>query len=602
MRCLACQRTASFSPRSFSQPRWWHSSCFFQLRDSNAIRISEYAEKDGRSLALITAGPIRQRAATADASHGYCLRLAHGVGAPTSPPLMPAFVQDDGRLPRFGGLFIVFRLRLAVMVIDRAANARFEQRESKMSLMGVSRRWAVALAILVVTAGAAQAQSKASVGAADELSRSTEAVARLVSPAVVQIFTTSYLPAAGVVPRAADLVTTQRASGSGVIVDPEGYIVTNAHVVSAAQRVSVDIRLPVAGESILSARSRTVNATTIGIDLETDLAVIKVDEPNLATVPFGDSDALRAGQLVLAFGSPLGLDNSVSLGIVSAVARQLEPESPMIYVQTDTAMNPGNSGGPLVDLRGRIVGINTLILSQDGGSEGLGFSAPSNIVRRVYEQIRQFGRVRRGDIGVRAQTVTPTLAQGLALPRERGVVLADVIPGSPADRAGLRIGDMVLSLDGKPMENGRQLQVDLYRHVVGDVVTLEILRDLRADRFQVAVAERRDLSGLSNAVDAREHAVARLGILGLALTDEIRQMLPALRVRTGVVVASTVAGATDSRDGGFAPGDVIYAINRVPVSGLDELRTVVDKLRIGDPVVVQLQRRGELMYLAFTLE
>jgi serine protease Do len=473
-----------------------------------------------------------------------------------------------------------------------------------MSSTRVLRRaWAVALVILTVAAGAAQAQTKATVAiAAEELSRSTEAVARLASPAVVQIFTTSYVPAEGVVRSAADLITTRRASGSGVIVDPEGYIITNAHVVAAAQRLSVDIPLPVAGGSMLSARSRTVMATIVGIDLETDLAVIKVDERHLATLPFADSDDLRPGQLVLAFGSPLGLDNSVSLGVVSAIARQLEPESPMIYVQTDTSINPGSSGGPLVDLRGRIVGINTLIVSHAGGSEGLGFSAPSNIVRTVYGQIRQSGRVRRGDIGVRVQTVTPILAQGLRLPRERGVVLADVIPDSPADHAGLRAGDMVLSLDAKPMDNGRQFQVGLYRHVVGDVVTLDILRDGRTDRCSVAVAERRDLSGLSDAADAREHMVARLGILGLTVTGEIRQILPTLRVETGVVVASTVAGAIDARDGGFAPGDVIYAINRAPVSGLGELRNVVDKLRTGDPVVVQLLRRGEFMYLAFALE
>ena len=177
-----------------------------------------------------------------------------------------------------------------------------------------------------------------------------------------------------------------------------------------------------------------------------------------------------------------------------------------------------------------------------------------------------------------------------------------MIPGSSADHAGLRAGDMVLSLDGTPMDNGRQLQVNVYRHVVGDVVTLEILRDGRADQFPVAVSDRRDPSALSDAVDAREHMVARLGILGLNFTDQIRHMLPAVRVATGVVVASTVAGAIDSRDGGFAPGDVIHAINRVPVSGLGELRTLLETLRIGDPIVVQLQRRGELMYLAFTLE
>ena len=330
-----------------------------------------------------------------------------------------------------------------------------------MSSTRVLRRsWPVALAILVVSGGAAQAQTKPSVAtAAEELSRSTEALARVVSPAVVQIFATSYMPAEGIVAREADLVTTQRASGSGVIVDPEGYIVTNAHVVTGAQRLRVDVPLPVTGDSLLAARSRTVNAAIVGIDLETDVAVIKVDERNLAALPFGNSDDLRAGQLVLAVGSPLGLDNSVSLGVVSAIARQLEPESPMLYVQTDASISPGSSGGPLVDLSGRIVGINTLILSQAGGAQGLGFSAPSNIVRTVYEQIRQFGRVRRGDIGVRAQTVTPILARGLALPRERGVVLADVIPRQPCGScraARRRYGDVIYAVNSSRWPSWRQ--------------------------------------------------------------------------------------------------------------------------------------------------
>ena len=541
------------------------------------------------------AGSPRQRAANGRVAAPTL--DSPGVGRLTLPPVRPTLVKGDERLRVTAEPFIVCPPQNGSDV------RRVAMEQRRVSMRVLRRPWAAALVILVVTGVAGQAQTKPSVApAAEQLSRSTEALAARVSPSVVQIFSTSYVPAEEVVPRAADLVTTQRASGSGVIVDPGGFIVTNAHVVTGAQRLRVDLPRPVTSPSILAARSRTVDAAIVGIDLETDLAVVKVDERNLPALSFGDSDELRAGELVLAFGSPLGLDNSVSLGVVSATARQLEPESPMIYVQTDAAINPGNSGGPLIDLRGRIVGINTLILSQTGASEGLGFSAPSNIVRTVYEQIRQFGRVRRGDIGVRAQTLTPLLARGLALPRERGVVLADVIPGSPADRAGLRPGDMVLSLDGKPMDNGRQLQINLYRHVVGDVVTLDILRDGPAAPFPVVVTERRDLSFLSDAVDARQHMVARLGIPGLDLTDPLRQMLPAIRVAAGVVVASTVAGATDSRDGGFAPGDVICAVNRVPVSGLGDLRALLDRLRSGDPVVVQLQRRGELMYLAFTLE
>ena len=226
-------------------------------------------------------------------------------------------------------------------------------------------------------------------------------------------------PGDGLVPRTADLVTTQRASGSGVIVDPEGL---HRHQRARRSRRTATARgasCAPTGQSILATRSRTVSGRIVGIDLETDLAVIKVDEQNLPALAFGDSDELKAGQVVLAFGSPLGLHNSVSLGVVSAVARQLEPESPMIYVQTDASINPGSSGGPLVDMRGRLVGINTLIVSQAGGNEGLGFAAPSNIVRTVYEQIRKIGRVRRGDIGVRAQTVTPVLAAGLNLARDQ---------------------------------------------------------------------------------------------------------------------------------------------------------------------------------------
>jgi serine protease Do len=438
---------------------------------------------------------------------------------------------------------------------------------------------------------------------ANDLSNALESTTRQVSPAVVQIFTTSYKPGPGPIPQSSGLITTERGSGSGVIVDAQGYIVTNAHVVGGAQRLRVEIPTPAAGQSILTARSRTVNGRIVGIDLETDLAVIKVDEPNLPVLPLADSDDLRPGQIVLAFGSPLGLQNSVSLGVVSAVARQLEPESPMIYIQTDASINPGSSGGPLVDSRGRMVGINTLIFSKSGGNDGLGFAAPSNIVRSVYEQIRKNGRVRRGDIGVRVQTVTPVLAAGLRLPRDSGVVIADVMPGSPAARIGLRPGDLVLTVDGKPMENGRQLQVNLYRRFVGDVVTLEILREGRTTKEPVEITEHGDaLAGLSASADPRQNLIPRLGILGVDLNPRLAESLPGVRGRAGVIVASTVADAIDSREGGLAAGDIVYAVNLTRVEGVSGLRVALDAMRPGDPVVVQIERRGELMYLAFTVE
>jgi serine protease Do len=470
-------------------------------------------------------------------------------------------------------------------------------------------RTLLALAIagggLVAAAAPAGGQpvARAAVASDADLSRTLTATTRLVAPAVVEIFATSYMPGDGVVARSADLVSTQRASGSGVIVDPDGYIITNAHVVRGAQRLRVELSGLTDGRSILRTRGRSVNGRIVGIDLETDLAVIKIDERNLPTLTFGDSDELSAGQLVLAFGSPLGLQNSVSLGIVSAVARQLEPESPMIYVQTDASINPGSSGGPLVDVRGRLVGINTLIVSQAGGNEGLGFAAPVNIARAVYDQIRKFGRVRRGEIGIRAQTVTPELAAGLLLPRDEGVVLADVIPGSPAAQAGLRPGDMVLSLDGKPMENGRQLHVNLYRRLIGDVISLEVLRDKLILKMAVAMTERHDpFAGLSASADFRENLIPRLGILAVDLDPRIAMMLPVLRVSSGVVVASTAATGIDAREGGLAAGDVVYAVNRKPVAGLKDLRTALDGFKSGDPVVLHLERHGELMFLAFTVE
>jgi serine protease Do len=402
------------------------------------------------------------------------------------------------------------------------------------------------------------------------------------------------------------MLSAARGSGSGVILDPSGYVVTNAHVVEGARRVQVALAVPTpgesAGQSILKAPGPVLGARVIGIDRETDLAVLKVEQEGLPALALGDSEALRQGELVMAFGSPLGLEGSVSLGVVSAVARQLRPEDRMIYVQTDAAVNPGNSGGPLVDAEGRVVGINTLILSQSGGNEGVGFAAPSNIVRTVFDQIRKNGRMRRGEIGVRAQTLTPVLAAGLGLKPQRGVVLADVRPGGPAQLAGLRPGDVVVALDDKPMENARQFEVNLYARPVGQLVTLEVARGPDRVPVRVEVMDRvDDADGLVARVDPETNVVAPLGILGLDLDEALLKALPSLRARGGVVVAAAAPDSPAWRDP-LRAGDVIYTLNQQPVMSLARLRELLAALRPGDPIVLHVERAGELRYIALELE
>jgi serine protease Do len=424
-----------------------------------------------------------------------------------------------------------------------------------------------------------------------------EGLARRVAPSVVQVLASGYAASSDA------LLARSGSSGSGVIVDADGWVVTNAHVVLAARSVRVDLLPPsAAGGSILRPRSRRLAARVVGVDRETDVAVLKVEQPGLPALAFGDSEALHQGQLVMAFGSPLGLENSVSLGVVSAVARQLKPDDPMIYVQTDASINPGNSGGPLVDAAGRMVGLNTMILSQSGGNEGIGLAAPGNIVRAAYEQIRRGGRVRRGVVGVRAQTITPPLAAGLRLLFDRGVVLSDVVPSGPAAAADLRPGDVVVALDGKPMENARQLDVNLYRHAPGDTVNLAVRRGPLSLDVPVRVVERpEDPDRFLSLVTPERNLVARLGVLALELDDDLRRSIGPLRGHDGVLVAAR-SGESPGTDDDLRPGDVIYAVNGVSIRGLAELRSAVTGPAVGEPLVLHVERSGRLLYVVVEAE
>ncbi len=365
-----------------------------------------------------------------------------------------------------------------------------------------------------------------------EFSRSIRALTQRVSPAVVQIMVSGYGPMEEGDGQSVALMTLQKSTGSGVIVDPDGYIMTNAHVVRGAARLRILFSPASADEKGLKSTDRgaPVDASILGIDRETDLALIKVDRSGLSALLFGDSDSLQQGDIVLAVGSPLGLKNSVSMGVVSSPARQVRESDPMTYIQTDASINPGNSGGALVDAEGRLMGINSFILTQSGGSEGIGFAIPSNMVQSVYQQLRKKGHVHRGEIGAVAQDITPVLAAGLGLPREDGIIVADVEPDGPAEAAGLKQGDIVLSLDGHPVDSAREFKVAFYRRQKGDKVAIRVLRGGGELAMTVEVDEQEeDDDFLAGMVTPEKNLVPRLGILCIEIDRKVAKLLPDLR-------------------------------------------------------------------------
>jgi len=443
-----------------------------------------------------------------------------------------------------------------------------------------------------------------SAGDLSRLSQSLVDLSERVSPAVVRIVVNNFGPiGAG---SGDGRFRKRQNGGSGAIVDPQGFIITNAHVVAGATRIQVVLPISSAesspGHSILRAEGKVVGAQLVGLDIETDLAVLLIQENDLAHLEIGDSDLLRPGEIVLAFGSPLGLENSVTMGVVSAVARQVHDEDPMIYIQTDAPINPGSSGGPLVNTRGELIGINSFIMSQSGGNEGLGFAAPGNIVANVYNQLKNYGTVRRGEIGVYAQTITPTMAAGLNLPRNWGVIVGDVMPNSKAENAGIRIGDVILTLDGKILENGRQFNVNLYGRELGDTVALKVLSAgyERTIRVQVVVRSN-DLERLARMAVSDFNHIAQLGIMGMEFSQDIRRLLGATRSRTGVVVAALSPNAFLSRDH-LNPGDIIYSLNGESIEDLNSLKLAVNHLITGAPIVLQIERSRRMQYLAYKLQ
>ena len=437
-----------------------------------------------------------------------------------------------------------------------------------------------------------------------QLNHDLEALAQRVSPAVVQILVTGYGPLHEEDRSQTAFIVRQHAVGSGVIVDPNGYIMTNAHVVEGAQRIRV--ALPLSGDlsgQVPIGKRRILEAHLLGQHKDTDLALLKIDETDLPTLPLKSQERPHVGQLVFAIGSPEGLQNSVTMGVISALARQPDSSKPLTYIQTDAPINPGNSGGPLVDMNGAVVGINTFILSNGGGSEGLGFAIPARVVDFVYQSLRKHGHVHRVEIGAATQEITPDLAEGLKLAQRWGVIVVDVKPDGPAASAGLQIQDIILTADDRRIETMPSLSAALYLHRLDQVVKLEVLRGKERRTIYVPAVEQRDpMDQLMDAVNPENSLIQRLGVLAIDLTGDLGSKLSSsLRIPSGVVVVGRAADLI-TPDTGLQAGDVIHQLNTMPIDSVDTLRKIVGTLKTSDPVVFQIERDGGLMYVSSEME
>ena len=381
----------------------------------------------------------------------------------------------------------------------------------------------------------------------------------------------------------------ERGQGSGVIVDPNGLIITNNHVVNKADEIRVFL-----------SDKREFKGKLIGMDTKTDIAVVKIEATGLSTIPIADSDQLEVGEFVLAVGSPFGLTQSVTMGIVSAVGRAsmgiAEYED---FIQTDAAINPGNSGGALVNIRGELVGINTAIFSQSGGNMGIGFAVPSNLARSIMEQLVKGGKVVRGWLGVAIQELTPELAAQFGLADTKGVLVSDVMDDSPAKKAGFERADVITEYDGRAMDSPTHLRNAVAQTPIGRKVPIKLIRDKKPKTIDVTIVEQPKSFGQPGAEDNGE-STAPTGVLS---DIDVRELNEELASRYGIkttergVVVVRVRGGSTAEEMGVREGDIVLEVNRKPVTSLKSYERAVSGLAKDQTVLLLLKRKGQTIFL-----
>jgi serine protease Do len=362
--------------------------------------------------------------------------------------------------------------------------------------------------------------------------------------------------------------------GSGFIISQDGYVLTNAHVVAGDGEVTVR----------LADAKREFKARVIGADERTDVALLKIDATGLPTVKLGKSASLQPGEWVAAIGSPFGFENTITAGIVSATGRSLPAETYVPFIQTDVAVNPGNSGGPLINLAGEVVGVNSMIYSQTGGYMGVSFAIPIEVALEVSQQLRAEGKVTRGRLGVRIQPMTKELAQSFKLKEPNGALIATVDPGSPADKAGLKPGDVVLAFNGQEIDDPNKLPRFVAATKPGQSATLRIWRDGKAEDVKFTAAE---LVAEARTPKPAQEQGAKPNRLGLVVSELPAAQRKALGIEYGLVVESADASRTPLR-----PGDVIVGVGRESVKSLEDFNRLLGEQKAGDTVAL-LVRRGE---------